>query len=235
MLVARLWQGVTYISYDEYMDEQDRLNALDDREYKIESARYDRKMKQLRQSLIFAETWRVPVIALIWVGLEYLRELAGFSWNTLAISQYKSYTVAQLSAIGGTAAISFVIVAVNAGIAGTAIRLWRTLYLQDYPRIKRHFDLWVALIIALCAMIYGVREYKAIEKTIGQLDSPDELMLVGAINNCQFASNGGNCFTCANPFSFSVGLSICNVLHFNDMRKRCSIQSAHSHRFCVHL
>lgn len=183
MLVARLWQGVTYISYDEYMDEQDRLNALDDREYKIESARYDRKMKQLRQSLIFAETWRVPVIALIWVGLEYLRELAGFSWNTLAISQYKSYTVAQLSAIGGTAAISFVIVAVNAGIAGTAIRLWRTLYLQDYPRIKRHFDLWVALIIALCAMIYGVREYKAIEKTIGQLDSPEELMLVGAINN----------------------------------------------------
>lgn len=183
MLVARLWQGVTYISYDEYMDEQERLNALDDREYKIESDRYDRKMKQLRQSLIFAETWRVPVIALIWVGLEYLRELAGFSWNTLAVSQYESYSVVQLSALGGTAAISFVIVVVNAGIAGTAVRMWRLLYLQEYPRIKRHFDLWLALIIALCAMVFGIKEYKSTEKTIGQLDSPNELMLVGAINN----------------------------------------------------
>lgn len=183
MLVSRLWQGVIYISYDKYLEEQDKLDDLDDREYERESKKYDLQMRALGRKIAFAETWRVPVIALIWVGLEYLRELAGFSWNTLAVSQYKIYPVAQLSAIGGTAAISFMIVAVNAGIAGTAVRIWRLLYSHEYPRIKRHFDLWLVLILVLVVMVSGVKRYKTLEKEIQYLDSPDELLLVGAINN----------------------------------------------------
>lgn len=183
MLVARLWQGIKYISYNEYMDEQDRIEALDDKEYDKESAAYSQKLKKMARRIAFAETWRIPVIAIIWVGLEYLRELAGFSWNTLAVSQYKSYPVAQLAAVGGTAAISFLIVAVNAGIAGTGVRIWRMMYSHEYPRIKRHFDLWLVLILALVVMVLGAKKYRALEMEITQLDSPNDLILVGAINN----------------------------------------------------
>ena len=184
MLVARLWQGVNYISYEAYMEEYDRIEAIeDDRQYERESKLHKQKMKAMAWQISFAETWRVPVIALMWVGLEYLRGLAGFSWNTLAISQYKSYPVAQLAAIGGTAAISFLIVCVNAGIAGVGIRIWRMMYAREYPKIKRHFDLWFAMAVVLIAMMSGMSVYKTVERDTRSIESANELILVGAINN----------------------------------------------------
>lgn len=183
MLVARLWQGVKYISYQSYMDEVDRIEDLEDSEYEKEWPLFEQKMKAMGRRLAFAETWRIPVIAIMWVGLEYFRGLVGFPWNTLAVSQYKSYPIAQMAAIGGTAAISFLIVAVNAAIAGVGVRIWRLLYARDYPRIRRHFDLWFVLIIVLAAMVSGVRQYRYLDKEIRRLDSASDLLIVGAINN----------------------------------------------------
>lgn len=183
MLVPRLWQGVKYISYEEYLEQEDKLEELDDDEYEREEKKFAHKMKVMGRKIAFAETWRVPVIALIWVGLEYLRGVAGFSWNTLAISQYKSFPIAQLAATGGTAAVSFLIVMVNAGIAGVAVRIWRLLYSKEYPRVKRHFDLWFVLIIALIAMVTGMKQYRLLNQESRALSSPEQLLRVGAINN----------------------------------------------------
>lgn len=183
MLVARLWKGVNYISYDKYMEEVDRIDALEDSEYEEESNIHKQKMKSLSRKMIFSEVWRVPVIAIIWVGLEYIRGLVGFSWNTLAVSQYQVNSVAQLAAIGGTALISFFVVMVNAGIAGAGVRMWRLLFSHEYPRIRRHFDLWLVIILILVVMLLGTNKYKALEREITQLDSSKDLILVGAINN----------------------------------------------------
>lgn len=184
MLVSKLWQGVHYISYDEYITEQNRIDEIEsDREYEREAAKFAASMKKAARRISISETWRIPVIAFIWVGLEYLRGAMGFSWNTLAISQYKSYAIAQLAAWGGTAVISFLIVVVNAGLSGVVVRIWRMLVKHEYPRIRRHLDLWVALIVAMLAMVSGVREFKYQDKVVNNLSSPNDLILVGAINN----------------------------------------------------
>lgn len=184
MLVARLWQGVNYISYEDYLQEQDRINAIeDDSEFESESSQNAREMKTLSRKIIFAEIWRVPVIALLWVGLEYLRACLGFSWNTIAISQYQSYSIAQLASIGGTAAISFLIVLVNVGFSGVAVRTWRLLFSHQYPKIKRHYDLWFALVVVLIAMVFGVKEYRKVAVEMKVLDKSNEFLRFGAINH----------------------------------------------------
>ena len=61
---------------------------------------------------------RLPLIVavpIIWVGLEYLREylLTGFPWYFVAHTQYRVLPLIQISDLGGSYAVSFVVLLVN--------------------------------------------------------------------------------------------------------------------------
>ncbi len=64
--------------------------------------------------------WALATAPCLWVGAEWLRGhlLGGFPWGTLGYSQYMRLTVIQVAELGGVHAVSFVLVAVNAALAG---------------------------------------------------------------------------------------------------------------------
>ena len=59
----------------------------------------------------------------LWVGGEWLRGhlLGGFPWGTLGYSQHLRLPVIQIAELGGVYAVSFLIVAVNAALAGLLV------------------------------------------------------------------------------------------------------------------
>ncbi len=75
---------------------------------------------------------RSPGVALlaspfVWVAGEWIRGhlMGGFPWGTLGYSQYLRLSVIQIAELGGVHAVSFVVVAVNAAIAGCLVLSWR--------------------------------------------------------------------------------------------------------------
>jgi apolipoprotein N-acyltransferase len=75
---------------------------------------------------------RAPALALatapfLWVTGEWVRAhlLGGFPWGTLGYSQYLRLPVIQIAELGGVHAVSFVLLAVNAAIAGCLVLPWR--------------------------------------------------------------------------------------------------------------
>lgn len=75
---------------------------------------------------------RAPTLALatapfLWVTGEWVRAhfLGGFPWGTLGYSQYLRLPVIQIAELGGVHAVSFVLVAVNAAVAGCLVLPWR--------------------------------------------------------------------------------------------------------------
>src|SRR5439155_3213384 len=71
--------------------------------------------------------WALATAPCLWVGAEWLRGhfLGGFPWGTLGYSQYLRLTVSQVAELGGVHAVSFVLVAVNAALAGALVLSWR--------------------------------------------------------------------------------------------------------------
>src|SRR2546426_2096567 len=74
---------------------------------------------------------RAPALALaaapfLWVTGEWVRArlLGGFPWGTLGYSQYLRLPVIQVAELGGVHAVSFVLVAVNAALAGALVLGW---------------------------------------------------------------------------------------------------------------
>lgn len=72
---------------------------------------------------------RGPGLALLsapflWVALEWVRGwfLAGFPWGSLGYSQYRHLVVIQIAELGSVHAVSFVLVAVNAALAGWVVQ-----------------------------------------------------------------------------------------------------------------
>ena len=63
----------------------------------------------------------------LWVGGEWLRGhlFGGFPWGLIGYSQYVRLPVIQIAELGGVYAVSFVIVAINAAIAGCFVLAWR--------------------------------------------------------------------------------------------------------------
>jgi apolipoprotein N-acyltransferase len=72
--------------------------------------------------------WALVTAPLLWVGAEWLRGhlLGGFPWGTLGYSQYLRLPVIQIAELGGVAAVSFVVAAVNAALAGVFLLGWRS-------------------------------------------------------------------------------------------------------------
>lgn len=75
---------------------------------------------------------RSPTLALaaspfLWVAGEWVRGrlLGGFPWGELGYSQYLHLSVIQIAELGGVHAVSFVLLAVNAAVAGCLVLPWR--------------------------------------------------------------------------------------------------------------
>ena len=70
--------------------------------------------------------WALATAPCLWVGGEWLRGhfLGGFPWGTLGYSQYLRLPVIQVAELGGVHAVSFVLVAVNAALAGALVLGW---------------------------------------------------------------------------------------------------------------
>jgi apolipoprotein N-acyltransferase len=62
-----------------------------------------------------------------WIAAEWLRGhlLGGFPWGTLGYSQYLQLRVIQVAELGGVHAVSFLLLAVNAALAGCLLLTWR--------------------------------------------------------------------------------------------------------------
>src|SRR5205814_4673152 len=71
--------------------------------------------------------WALATAPWLWVGAEWLRGhlLGGFPWGTLGYSLYLRLPVIQIAELGGVHAVSFVLVAVNAALAGGLVLGWR--------------------------------------------------------------------------------------------------------------
>lgn len=71
--------------------------------------------------------WALLTAPCLWVGAEWLRGhlLGGFPWGTLGYSQYLRLPVIQIAELGGVHAVSLVVVAVNAALAGVFLLGWR--------------------------------------------------------------------------------------------------------------
>ncbi|HEU4369180.1 MAG TPA: apolipoprotein N-acyltransferase [Methylomirabilota bacterium] len=71
--------------------------------------------------------WALATAPLLWVGAEWLRGhlLGGFPWGTLGYSQHLRLPVIQVAELGGVHAVSLVLVAVNAAVAGALVLTWR--------------------------------------------------------------------------------------------------------------
>ena len=90
---------------------------------------------------------------LLWLGAEYIRGtiLSGFPWNPLAASQYRNPAMLHAASWAGSGLVSGLIVAVNAGIASFAYRLWRDIF-KRRPNTSRFKIRSAELAIALMAM-----------------------------------------------------------------------------------
>jgi apolipoprotein N-acyltransferase len=71
--------------------------------------------------------WALATAPFLWVGGEWLRGhlLGGFPWGTLGYVQYLRLPVIQIAELGGVHAVSLVVVAVNAALAGILVLRWR--------------------------------------------------------------------------------------------------------------
>ena len=71
--------------------------------------------------------WALATVPFLWVGGEWLRGhlLGGFPWGTLGYSQHLRLPVIQIAELGGVHAVSLVVVAVNAALAGVLLLGWR--------------------------------------------------------------------------------------------------------------
>ncbi len=109
---------------------------------------------------------------LLWTGTEYLRGVlfTGFSWNNLAVSQYRNLALIQCASFGGTTAVSFLIVAVNGGIASLVERIARDLRSIRRPAapppprkqfLPRSSELMLAMLLALAAWVWGMDRIRA--------------------------------------------------------------------------
>ena len=98
---------------------------------------------------------------LLWIGAEYIRGtiLSGFPWNPLAASQYRNPAMLHAASWAGSGLVSVLIVAVNAGIASFAFRLWRDVFRQGRKTSRftiRSAELAIALIAMCTCWMQGI-------------------------------------------------------------------------------
>jgi len=96
-----------------------------------------------------------PAIAVLGVGFEYVRGVAGggFPWNTLGISQYRNTGLIQCAEWFGVAGVSAMVLLLNAGIAFTILR-----YLPGPPsrKYRPHVELFLGVVVVALSFRAGM-------------------------------------------------------------------------------
>src|SRR3990170_1899520 len=100
----------------------------------------------------------IPLTAaapLVWVSLEFLKAhlLSGFPWASLGYSQYKFLHIIQIADITGVYGVSFLIVAVNAGLFGI-FTLRKESVLRNRTRIISISSVTFLFVLSLCYGYY---------------------------------------------------------------------------------
>lgn len=104
-----------------------------------------------------------------WAGLEYVRSflLSGFPWELLGYSQYRLLPLIQVADILGPYGVSFLIVAVNTGLASVVICLGRCKWFGRPVTGRLILASTITLVIAMAAvMIYGDRRIRSLDAKI---------------------------------------------------------------------
>lgn len=118
----------------------------------------------------FLQNWQPekPVLALRlvlggagwWCVMEWVRGwmLTGFPWNNLGVTQWENYSLIQIAALGGTEMVSFVLVALNLGIALSVAGLIENRGLRG-PR-RMHPELYLPILLLVISFSWGSRELR---------------------------------------------------------------------------
>lgn len=95
-----------------------------------------------------------------WCALESLRGwlLTGFPWNFLGVSQWENYSLIQIASLGGATAVSFVVAALNLGVALSVMSLAETLG-ERKPR-RMHPELYLPILLLAVAFTWGAGELR---------------------------------------------------------------------------
>ena len=113
-----------------------------------------------------------------WVALEYLRThlFTGIPWNLLGISQVKALPLIQIASITGVYGVSFIVVLVNAVLAGYCLSFYPGSNLRR-PLLGRLIPLLAVAAVILGTLIYG---FRVLEKSEGAVtdEAPLAITLV---------------------------------------------------------
>ena len=114
---------------------------------------------------------RVLLVVLLepmaWAGFECLRSylFTGFSWNPLALAAASVTPVAQVVAVGGTVALSALVVAINGSVATIIERFWWSVKhrspTQWFEKITLSLECTVPFLFFLIAFLWGSARVKA--------------------------------------------------------------------------
>jgi apolipoprotein N-acyltransferase len=93
-----------------------------------------------------------------WALMEIVRGsfLTGFPWNPLGVSQWENYGLIQLASLGGTAAVSFVLVTLNLGVGVSLLSLVETVG-KRLPR-RAHPELYIPILLLAVSFTWGIKE-----------------------------------------------------------------------------
>jgi apolipoprotein N-acyltransferase len=80
-----------------------------------------------RMAARWSVAWALGLAPFCWIAGEWLRGhlFGGFPWGTIAYSQHLQLPVIQIAELAGVHGVSFLIVAVNAALAGCLVLTWR--------------------------------------------------------------------------------------------------------------
>ena len=114
------------------------------------------ELAALRRRLTLLEAAGPVAAALLWAGSEWLRATVGggFAWYCLGASQLDAGALAQIASAGGVFLVSAAVALLADALAGVALRLFDSVR-RAPGATRRHFDLTVALVLLLCAFLWG--------------------------------------------------------------------------------
>jgi len=97
-----------------------------------------------------------------WCAVESVRGwmLTGFPWNYLGATQWENYALMQLASVGGVLLVSFVLVALNLGIAISLVSLAESV--GRAGRARMHPELYAPILILAVAFTWGARELRRV-------------------------------------------------------------------------
>ena len=104
-----------------------------------------------------AECFSALFLASWWCVLEWIRTwaLTGFSWNLMAVTQWKTYPLIQIASYTGVYGVSFIIVFFNIALGDAILRYYSLIKGHD-KRGWRPISLYLALVLVVFTLLFGV-------------------------------------------------------------------------------